>query len=353
VTVAAVEVDAYPRSRVINSQPHGIGRVVAIDGLYAWNNLGRNIVFAGEDYAPRAVFDESVFTEDEPSQYDLDVHAILDIPGAGLVVSLNHLGMLRAFAADAVRRSGPFRRVNPLWERAFAPDVERTVVVGDRLIGSRPRDTGAPGLLVSERLSTNEATSELQLSVRFETCGMVTALGAFHNGTHECVALGGNGKMSLAPATSDDVGPLVWTVDVDFEPNVVLWDGALVWAAGRERTQTAIDDYDWEALRGGGFVALNSADGRAVVHGRFADDLAWGNGGVAVVLVPGALCGIGRRGELYVFDTRDGALLTTTPALADRPLGIAHAAAMGDRVLYGFNRGGYRLHATTVAASRA
>jgi hypothetical protein len=353
VTVAAIEVDAYPTSRVSNSQPHGIGRVAALDGLFAWNNLGRNIVFAGDDFAPRAVFDESVFTEDEPSQYDLDVHAILDVPGTGMVVSLNHLGTLLAFAADAIARPGPLRRVKPLWEGVFAPDVERTVVVGDRLVGSRPRETGAPGLLVSERLTTNEAPGELHLSVRFETCGMVTALGAFHDGAQECLALGGDGKMNLAPATSEGVGPLHWTIDVDFEPTVVLWDGALVWAAGRERTQTAIDDYDWEALHGGGFVALDPADGRTVVHGRFADDLAWGNGGVAVVLVSRALCGIGRRGELYLFDTRDGALLTTYPALADAPLGIAHAAVIGDRVLYGFNRGGYRLHATTVATSTA
>ena len=65
-----------------------------------------------------------------------------------------------------------------------------------------------------------------------------------------------------------------------------------------------------------------------------------------VVLVPGALCGIGRRGELYTFDTRDGTPLTTSAAIADASLGIAHAAAVGDQVLYGFNRGGYRLHAT-------
>ena len=99
-----IEVDAHPESRVHNSQPHGIGRVVALDGLFAWNNLGRNVVFAGEDLRPRAVFDESAFSEDEPSQFDLDVHAILDIPSAGIVATLNHLGTLRAFSADAVRR---------------------------------------------------------------------------------------------------------------------------------------------------------------------------------------------------------------------------------------------------------
>ena len=155
---AAVEVDAYPESRVHNSQPHGIGRVVALDGLCAWNNLGRNVVFAGEDLRPRAVFDESVFSEDEPSQYDLDVHAILDVPSAGIVVTLNHFGMVRAFRrSDDPCTAGPLRRVAPVWTRTFAADVERAVVVGDRLVGSRPREQNAPGLLVSEPLTTTAA----------------------------------------------------------------------------------------------------------------------------------------------------------------------------------------------------
>jgi hypothetical protein len=178
---------------------------------------------------------------------------------------------------------------------------------------------------------------------------MVTALGAFRDGTEEYLAVGGNGQVTLAPATDDGVGAPRWTVDVDFDPRTLLWDGALVWAAGSERATTAVDDYDWNALHRGGFVALDPADGRPIVRGHFRDDLAWGNGGAAVVLVPGALCGIGRRGELYVFDTRDATLLTTTTPIAEDPLGIAHAAAVGNRVLYGFNRGGYRLHATTIA----
>ncbi|MDP9331877.1 MAG: hypothetical protein M3Q30_01000 [Actinomycetota bacterium] len=343
------EVDAYPESRVHNSQLHGIGRVMALEGLWAWNNLGRNVVFAGEDFRPRAVFDESVFSEDEPSQYDLDVHAILDIPSVGIVVTLNHLGMLRAFSADAIQQPGPLRRVAPLWTRTFAPDVERAVVLGDRVVGSRPREEGAPGILVSERLSTKDEPGPLEMRVQLEMLGMVTALVACRDGAAECVAVGSNGKVSLAPATTDGVGPPRWTVDVDFDPKAVLWDGALVWAAGSERAANVIGDYDWEALRGGGFAALDPADGRIVVSRRFSEDLAWGNGGVAVVLVPGALCGIGRRGQLYTFDTRDGTPLTTSADIADASLGIAHAAAMGDQVLYGFNRGGFRLYAARTA----
>jgi hypothetical protein len=345
----SLEVDAYPESRVHNSQPHGIGRVVALDGLWAWNNLGRNVVFAGEDFRPRAVFDESVFSEDEPSQYDLDIHAILDVPPAGVVVTLNHLGTVRAYSSDEIRRPGPLRRIAPVWTRTFAPDVERTVVLGDRLVGSRPREDGTPGLLVSERLSKRDAPGPLEIDVRLETLGQVTALAALHDGTAHCIVVGGGGQVSLAPASVDGVGRLRWLVDVDFEPRVIFWDGGRVWAAGSDRVTHAIDDYDWESQRGGGFVALDPTDGRAVVRGRFSADLAWGNGGVAVVHVPGALCGIGRRGELYTFDMCDGRPLTTSAPIADTSIGIAHAAAEGDRVLYGFNRGGYRLHTIQVA----
>ena len=343
-----LEVDAYPESRVRNSQPHGIGRVVALGGLWAWNNLGRNVVFADENFRPRAMFDESVFSEDEPSQYDLDVHAILDVPGVGIVVTLNHLGTVRAFSSDAIRQPGPLRRVHPIWARTFAPDVERMVVLGDRIVGSRPREQGAPGLLLSERLSTRDAPDPLEMDVRLETIGMVTALVAIPDGTADSIAVGAKGQVSLVPATSDGIGQPRWTVDVDFEPRVVLWDGVRVWTAGCDRVAHPIDDYDWEALGGGGFAALDPADGRVVVRGRFPADLAWGNGGVAVVCVPGALCGVGRRGELYMFDTRNGTPLTTSAPIAGASIGIAHAAAQSDQMLYGFNRGGYRLHAIRV-----
>jgi hypothetical protein len=341
-------VDAHPESRVQNSQPHGIGRVVTLDGLWAWNNLGRNVVFADRDFVPRAIFDESVFAEDEPSQYDLDVHAILDVPRAGIVVSLNHLGMVRAFSSEDVRRSGPQRRVGPVWTRTFAPDVERTVVVGDRLVGSRPREAGDPGLLVSEPLSRRESSEPLETAAHLELLGMVTALVAFRDGPSECIAIGSQGRVSVAPVTPEGVGPLRWMVEMDFEPRSLFWDGARVWAAGCERRTDGIDDYDWDALRGGGFAAFDPVDGRTVVRGHFAVDLAWGTGGIAVVHTGTALCGIGRRGEVCTFDARDGAPLATTDPISDSSIGIAHAAARDGQVLYGFNRGGYRLHAIQI-----
>ena len=118
--------------------------MAALDGLGAWSNLGRNVVFVGPDLRPRAAFEESVFTDDEASQYDLDVHAILDVPGVGLVLTLNHYGMVRAFDGDQVAALGRTLRVTPITQD-FAADVERYVIVGERLVGSRPREHHRPG----------------------------------------------------------------------------------------------------------------------------------------------------------------------------------------------------------------
>jgi hypothetical protein len=348
------ELDSYPESRVRNSQPEGIGRVVELDYGCAWNNLGRNVVFASRAFEPRAVFDQTQFPDDdEPSQYDLDVHAILDVPPAGVVVVLNHLGLLRAFRRSDIRTPGPIRRIDPLWTRTFADDMERVVVVGDRLVGSRPRGQQAGGVLVSEPITATAAATRLDARVELEACGMVTALGTAHAGGHECVAVGGNGRVGLVPIDSADVGRPRWEVGVGFEPAAFACDRKLLWVAGPELGAAGIDDYDWEKLRGGGFAAVDLADGSTVVRGGFGHNLAWGNGGTAVVIAAGLVCGIGRTGEVDAYSAAGGDARVRTDALATDSLGIAHAAVVGDRILYGFNRGGYRLHSVALSTLAA
>ncbi len=344
------ELDSHPRSRVRNSQPAGIGRVVDLGHVCAWNNLGRNVVFASRAFEPCAVFDQTVFPDDdEPSQYDLDVHAILDVPAAGVVVVLNHLGLLRAFRRSGIHTSGAPRRIEPVWTADFAPDMERVVALGDRLIGSLPHEQQAGGVLVSEPITASADGARLDGHVELEAWGMVTALATAHAGERRSLAVGGNGRAGLVPIDRGDVGRLRWEVGVDFEPATFVQDAELLWVAGPEIGAHGIDDYDWEKLHGGGFAALDLADGRTVVRGRFARDLAWGNGGTAVVLAAGRVCGIGRAGEVHVYRTASGDHRARTDGLAADSLGIAHAAVVGDRILYGFNRGGYRLH--TVALS--
>jgi hypothetical protein len=339
------DVDSHPRSSVRNSQPAGIGRVVALRDGCAWNNLGRNVVFASRALAPRAVFDQTQFPDDdELSQYDLDVHAILDVPTAGVVVVLNHLGILRAFRRSETGVPGAVRRVEPLWTRTFEADVERVVALGDRLVGSRPREKRAGGVLVSEPVTATAAHTPLDTRVELETWDMVTALETMEIDGRACIALGGNGRVAVAPVDDGRPGPLRWDVGVDFDPAALAWDGRVLWAAGPEPGAAAIDDYDWEKLRGGGFAALDPSGDGAVVRGRFAHDLAWGSGGTAVVIAAGRVCGIGRSGELHVYSTDGGHLQDRTADAANGSLGIAHAAVVDDHVLYGFNRGGYRLH---------
>ena len=342
--------DSYPESRVRNSQPAGIGRVADLGEVCAWNNLGRNVVFASRAFGPFAVFDQTQFPDDdEPSQYDLDVHAILDVPPAGVVVVLNHLGLLRAFRRAEVHTPAPTRRIEPVWTANFAEDMERVVALEDRLIGSRPRQQHAGGVLVSEPITGTADGARLAARVEMESWGMVTALGIADHGGQDCVAVGGGGRVGLVPVDRGAVGRPRWEVDVDFEPAAFGWDRQLLWAAGPELGAAGIDDYDWEKLRGGGFAALDLTDGNVVVRGRFAHDLAWGNGGAAVVIAAGLVCGIGRRGEVHGYSTAGGDPRARTDAFGSDSLGIAHAAVVGDSILYGFNRGGYRLH--TVALS--
>jgi hypothetical protein len=350
VPIAPVAVDAHPESRVHNSQPHGIGRVVALPDLVAWNNLGRNVVFANADLRPRAVFDESAFAEDEPSQFDLDVHAILDVPGCDLVVTMNHYGMVRAFRGGDVRspRAGPITHVTPVWMRTFVADVERLVVAGSRLVGSRPREEGTPGLLVSDPLSASGQSGPFDASVTLEEWRPVRALAALDGPGLASIAVGGDAHIGSVTLDHAGLATMRWETPVAFEPVVIVAEGDYVWAAG-SAAGVLVDDYDWEARHGGGFAALHRADGRVAVQGTFPRDLAWGTGGIPLALVPVALCGLGRRGEWYLFDRRDGSMITVTAPITDSSLGIAHCAAIGNRLVYGFNRGGYRLWTASTA----
>jgi len=307
-------------------------------------------VFATQHFEPLAIFGETQFPDDdEKSQFDLDIHAILEVASADIVVVLNHLGLLRAFSLSEIRTAGTVRSVDPVWTRVFADDAERVVLLGNRLVGSRPREQRAGGVLVSEPITASTAAPGFDADVALEAWGPVTALGSLSQDGHDWLALGGEGRVSLVPATNRGVGPPRWEVPVGFQPAALMYDGELVWAAGSELGPVGIGDYDWEQLRGGGFAGLDPADGRAVVTGQLPPDLAWGNGGNAVVRVAGLLCGIGRTGGLHVFSARDGRSLPGTAPFASHSLGIAHAAVVGGTLLFGFNRAGYRLH--SIAAS--
>jgi hypothetical protein len=352
--LTAVAVAAAPDDGVRNSQPEGIGRVAALGDMVCWNNLGRNVVFADRQFRPHAVFGTTLFAgEDEPSQYDLDIHAVLDLPGLRLVAVLNHLGTVRCFRrADLLGRSprradGALRMVEPTTLWSFAADVERTVVASGRLVGSRPRSEGAEGLLVSAPLSSIAADACVPLQLCAQECGEVTALGVVPSTYSPLIAVGGNGRLGLAPLVGDGLAPMQWATDVGFRVACIAWHRGVVWAAGPERTATGagtVNDHDWDRLEGGRFAALDPSDGSVLVCGSLPQDVAWGTGGVAVAPVGRMLAAAGRTGGLHLIDPRGRAADRATAPLAESSLGIAHMAVVGRRLLFGFNRGGYRLH---------
>jgi hypothetical protein len=342
-----VVVDSHPRSRVVNSQPAGIGRVVALSQGWAWNNLGRNVVFASASFDPVGRFDQTVYPDDdEPSQYDLDIHAILELRSAGVSVALNHLGLLRAFRGTDVKGSPAVAALDPLWTSRFADDAERVIAAGDRLISSRPRHQQVGGILVSEPLTTRLG-SDISAAVSLEDWDVVTALDSISL-AGECIAVGADQRVALCRLDHGTVERPVWDRRVDFQPASFSWDGQLVWAAGSQ-SAAEVDDYDWEQLRGGRFVGLDPADGRTVVTGDL-EDVAWGTGGTAVVLTGRLVCAVERTGSLGLYSKDDGRRVGRTPSLASHPLGIAHAAATDDQVLVGFNRAGYTLRRFAAAS---
>jgi hypothetical protein len=353
VTAAFVhrEVGSAAEIGVRNSQPEGIGRVVVLDDLVCWNNLGRNVVFADHLLRPLAVFGSTLFPEeDEPSQYDLDVHAILDVPEMGMILVLNHFGTLRGFGRDDILRGATGRAIEPTARWSFVSDVERTVAVAGRLVGSAPRCDGAVGLLVSAPVEDQRDRATVPTRRCATAFGEVTAVGVVPRDDDPLVALGGEAAVALVPLAGSDVRRPRWEVEVGFRVASLVWHDEALWATGPDGAGAA-DDYDWETLQGGGFAVLRPSDGQTVGCGRLPDDIAWGTGGAAVAPCGRELVAAGRTGSLYVVDVSASGRYGSTPALADTSLGIAHLAVDGPNVLCGFNRGGYRLHAFTQSSS--
>jgi hypothetical protein len=342
--------DSYPVSRAANSQAPGIGRIVSLGSRCAWSNLGRNVVFADAALHPLAIFGDTQFPDDDDaSQFDLDIHAIVELADTGQIAAVNHLGTVRTFEAPWSRRPEPV--IGPDLEEAqrldYLEDVERVIGLGGRLVTSRPRSRRLGGVLVTEPIVSSHQL--LHAETEQESFGFVTALAASStpDGTG-WVALGGEGRVRLVEANHGRLGATRWEAAVDFLSAALVAGGTSLWTAGSALGGAGLDDYDWERLGGGGLAQIDLASGAVMASAHFGDDLAWGSGGVAVVVADGVPCGVGRRGELHGLVPGERVTTQLTPGLAPHPLGIAHAAVVGAQLVMGFNRGGYQLHQVPV-----
>src|SRR5262249_57018950 len=102
---------------------------------------------------------------------------------------------------------GAVGRSDPVWRRRFAAEVERVVAVGARLVGSRPREQRAGGVLVSEPVAAAADGTPLDAGVELGSWNMVTALDRFQVDGRDCVAGGGEGQGALAPRGAGHDGP--------------------------------------------------------------------------------------------------------------------------------------------------
>jgi hypothetical protein len=231
----------------------------------------------------------------------------------------------------------------------FVEDIERVVGLGDRLVTSRPRGQRLGGVLVTRPIASSRHC--LDADTAHESFGFVTALaaGSGRDGTG-WVAFGGDGRVRLVEAERGRLGATRWEAPVDFLPGALVACGSSLWAAGSAVGGAGLDDYEWEKLGGGGLAQLDLLSGVAVASARFGADLAWGSGGVPLVVADGVPCGVGRCGELHVLPPGAPATTRITDPLAPHPLGIAHAAVVGRQLVMGFNRGGYQLHTVPLSA---
>jgi hypothetical protein len=259
----------------------------------------------------------------------------------GLVGVLNHIGLFRGFQRAEIYNSAGEGLIEPATHWWFAADVERTVAVAGRLVGSAPRSGGGAGVLVSAPLRAVPEGGNIQAGLCATDFGEVTALGLVPSSEGPLVAVGGDAKVALFPLDESRLRAPKWEAPVAFRAATVDYHGGALWVAGPDRAN--VDDYDWEQLSGGGFAALDPADGREIVSGSLPDDVAWGTGGVAVAPLGGLLVTAGRTGCLHlVYPGGEESPCSTAP-LARTSLGIAHMAVGAHMVFCGFNRGGYRL----------
>ena len=99
--------------------------------------------------------------------------------------------------------------------------------------------------------------------------GEVTALGVVPSPDDPLIAVGGDGKLALIPLVAGEVGRPGGRRMSGFGWRRSPGTAVRLWAAGPDRG-AAVDDYDWERLRGGGFAALDPADGKTVMSGPLA-----------------------------------------------------------------------------------
>lgn len=337
-------------SSIINNQTPGVGRVKRLNNLLVINNLGKNIEFRrvdGEDLTPCGIFAQSEFRNGtEDTEYDLDIHGAVCVNGRVLV--MNHLGTLIDIDPGSYTERGRL---------SWLGDVECLEVVGDRLVstsgrGDRVDDPATPGVIVSEELPPCRADRKqtIEKHVLLADWGITSALSVSAEGR---IAFGTASQIAcfeLAASSGKPELRAVWCRDADFAP---AWsrftsDRNYIVFAGYA-PDSYVSDAQWNSLSGGYVAMYNAQSGEQIWRTAITASVAWGNGGVPMVLHEqlGCLAAVDRQAALHYWDLKSGFYAGVTKPLdnldPDLSYGIGHAASAGKSVVCGFNRAGYQL----------
>ena len=266
--------------------------------------------------------------DDEASQFDLDIHAIVELAGTGeiAVVEPSRLG------ADLRASHGPRtgRLASNLDEARrldFVADVERVVGLGDRLVTSRPRGERLGRRVGDPSPSLPRASVSTRSPHKSPSASSPRSPRDRHRGTRAGWPSGrGAGPSRRSRSRASQRHPIGGRCRLSLRRP--RGERVLLWAAGSGLGGTGLDDSDSERLGGGGLARLGMASRTIVSIHTVRRRPRLGGGGDSPR--PRGRRVLRRRPPLGVAALAPGAPAhhAARRRLRPRPLGVAHAAVV-------------------------
>jgi hypothetical protein len=362
---------ANPETQKTGASPLGIGALIPVGPYLLINNIGCNLELslpARGVLEPLFFFvDTSYPDEPDKSVYDLDMHALIYNPNWHQIMALNHYGLIRLIDTKNIsdrltkkEQSGAQQCFKSQRDMLWQGDIAHTMLIDDRLWSSSPlgykcSDPAQPGLLISERLLTNNGglspAKKIEYSVVVPEVGLISAMAVDLQARK--LAFAASDKVYLGtighPEEPFSAKHVLWRSSVNFETQFLAFHpSGILMAAGYDLGLQ--EDYlDPTSLVGGAFTALDQRDGNAHYTQPFKTKLAWGGGGQCLTLSRDGryLLGLDRYAGLYSWDIANGRQETVCQGNDQEnsaSLGLVHLAWIEDRLYCGFNRAQSDLH---------
>jgi len=349
-----------------STRSEGILRLACVGNELIINSTGNMIeIYSVAEGRPdrTCFFAETEFpNEDERSTHDMHMRTMME--WGDYLIAINRHGMIRFFPkCELQTRSG---RLSSAFKAAWAGDCEWFSIMQSRLISTSPScyQAGAntcPGIQVSQPLDSVVSFSTnvhfLQRQSFLMEWDQLTALAVHPSQTLLAVAardkvsifrpcFGDPEQTTLGPPQVTFTTPFFTTfIHFSFDDRIIL--------AGYGLEHRLSDRADWSSIGGGGWLSLqlSGKSSHKLAQASFRTDLAWGEGSnpIAVDSDDAVLYGFDKYGGIESWSLLDSCLLGIKTAPTLDPLGVAQVVRLGDKIIYGYTRGGpgLQIHAVT------